>query len=229
LLNAFLPRGYLPAQTPAAKFAVTSCRWRRDLGAKSVSCFSIPSPSIAHKSGDLHRRATLPSTSLSTCAIDLPLCSPCTDACSAADFLVIGLQAGLDDLLDEFQPCPAGVFVASSPSRASRRRDRAGRIQRCGWRQRHAWICLPSAASSSSCRWIPAPRSRHLAGALDYGVVHVARHHALRLERSRPASVMFSRWSHRVRDAVSTVTAPTLAALIFSRSARHRARPARSS
>src|SRR5437870_13616801 len=74
---------------------------RRDLGCKiGFLLFDSLAESIAHKSGNLHRRADLTFGFLDRLRDRLALFVMDERLLQQADFLVVGLQAGLDDLLD---------------------------------------------------------------------------------------------------------------------------------
>src|SRR6185437_577365 len=101
-------RGPLPAQKPPKRPAPEGLIWylllaagRRDLGCEiGFLLFDSLAESIAHKSGDLHRRADLALSFLDRLGDRFALFVVDKGLLQQADFLVIGLQAGLDDLLD---------------------------------------------------------------------------------------------------------------------------------
>ena len=147
--------------------------------------------SIAHKSGDLHRCADLSLSFLDGlgdrfgAVVDEGLFEQ-------ADFLVVGLQPGLDNLLDDvLRLALLAVFVGQhvlfplhdggiEPGRIECLRIGGGDMHRELFAETGQFIGL---AGQFECN-----DDAVFAGALDHGVVHIARHHALaHRKRSRAA------------------------------------------
>jgi hypothetical protein len=204
----------------------TSCRWRRDFGGEiGFLLLDSLAESIAHKSGDLHRRADLALSFLHRLGDRLAGFVVDEGLLQQADFLVVGLQAGLDDLLDHVLGLAllailVGQHVLFALDDGGIEPGRIERL-RIGRGDMHRELAA-EARARRSCRSIRAPRSRP----------SCRRRRSRRCGRSstprpcRPTSeaarrsVMFSPMvAIASAIAVSTVTSPTLAALIFSTSA----------
>src|SRR5712664_4196630 len=156
---------------------------RRDLGCE-IRFLLVDSlaQSIAHKSGNLHRRADLALSFLQRLGDRLGV-SVDEGLLEQADFLVIGLQTGLDDLFDHVLGLALlAVFVGEHVLLTLYDGGiEPGRIQRLriGGRNMHGDLTPEHGEFVGLAGGFQRHDHAHLACALDHGIVHIARHHAL--------------------------------------------------